>query len=152
MEDKNWYQKLVVYIKMKLYGWILKSKDDIMEKLDPKPILSDKQKTMIKIVKSLTSSEKSTLFHSPTSGTRYVILNDIYLKIDSNLEDGVFVELVNGRFIHYVGFPEKTIREDIIDTFDKEAEKRKLGIESIMWKKASKILEETITDIENFSK
>lgn len=137
---------------MKLYGWILKSKDDIMEKLDPKPILSDKQKAMIKIVKSLTTSEKSTLFHSPISGTRYVILNEIYLKIDSNLEDGVFIELVNGKFIHYVGFPEKTIREDIIETFDNESEKRKSQIDSIMWKKSSKILEETLTDIENLSK
>lgn len=149
MEDKGLYKRFIVYVKMKLYGWILRSKDDIMEKLDPKPVLTDKQKTMIRIVKSLTNSPKSTLFHSPISGTRYVNLNGIYLKIDSTLEDGVFVELVNGRFIHHVGFPERTIREDIIATFDKEAEKRRLEIETIMWDKASAILNQTISEIEN---
>lgn len=149
MEEKGLYRRFIVYIKTKFYGWILRSKDDIMEKLDPKPVLSNKQKTMIRIVKSMTTSPNSILFYSPLSGTRYVSLNGIHLKIDSTLEDGVFVELVNGRFIHHVGFPERTIREDIIESFDIEAEKRRKDIDSVMWEKASAILEQTILDIEN---
>lgn len=147
-ENKGFYHRIVLFLKVKIYSWIIKSKDEIFEKLDPKPILNEKQKAMIEVVKSIVSASEADLLIAPISGTRYVKLGEIYLKIDSNTEEGSFIELINGRFIHHVGFPEKTITEDVLKIFDAETERRRKIMEKSIWDKTTRSLEMVMKEIE----
>jgi len=147
-ESKSLYRKIILFIKVKIYSWIIKSKDEIFEKLDPKPILNEKQKAMIEVVKSIVSVPEADLLMAPISGTRYVKLREIYLKIDSTMEEGTFIELINGRFIHHVAFNEKTINEEVLKIFDAETEKRRKIMEKSIWDKTSRSLEMVVKEIE----
>lgn len=147
-EKKSLYHQFVIFIKVKIYSWIIKSKDEIFEKLDPKPILNEKQKSMIEVVKSIVSAEESELLIAPISGTRYVKLCEIYVKIESNYEEGSFIELINGRFIHHVQFSSKTIDEDIVKIFDEETERRRKIMEKSIWDKTTRSLESVLKEIE----
>ncbi len=147
-ENKSLYQRTILFIKVKIYSWIIKSKDEIFEKLDPKPILNEKQKAMIEVVKSIVSAPEADLLIAPISGTRYVKLGEIYLKIDSNTEEGSFIELINGRFIHHVQFSDRTIDKDILRIFDEETEKRRKVMEKSIWDKTTRSLESVLKEIE----
>ena len=147
-ENKGLYHRFIIFIKAKIYSWIIKSKDEIFEKLDPKPILNEKQKAMIEVVKSIVSAQEAELLIATISGTRYVKLEEIYLKIDSNSEEGSFIELINGRFIHHVQFPGRTIDGDILKIFDEETEKRRKIMEKSIWDKTSRSMESVLKEIE----
>jgi len=147
-EKKNLYHRFVISVKVRIYNWLIKSKDDIIERLDPKPILNEKQKAMIEVVKSIISASESDLLIAPISGTRYIKLREIYLKIDSNTEEGSFIELINGRFIHHVQFSDRTIDKDILKIFDEETEKRRKIMEKSIWDKTTRSLESVIEEIE----
>jgi hypothetical protein len=147
-ENKGLYHRFILFIKVKIYSWIIKSKDEIFEKLDPKPILNEKQKAMIEVVKSIVSAQDADLLIAPISGTRYVKLGEIYLKIDSNVEEGSFIELINGKFIHHVQFSDKTIDKDILKIFDEETEKRRKIMEKSIWDKTARSLESVLQEIE----
>ena len=147
-EQKNLYHRFVISVKVRIYNWLIKSKDEIVEKLDPKPILNDKQKVMIQVVQSIVSAPEADLLIAPISGTRYIKLREIYMKIDSNTEEGTFIELINGRFIHHVGFPEKTINDDVLKIFDEETEKRRKIMEKSIWDKTTRSLESVMKEIE----
>lgn len=142
-ENKGLYHRFVIFIKAKIYSWIIKSKDEIFEKLDPKPILNEKQKAMIEAVKSIVSAQDADLLIAPISGTRYVKLGEIYLKIE-----GSFIELINGRFIHHVQFSDKTIDKDILRIFDEETERRRKIMEKSIWDKTARSLESVLQEIE----
>ena len=147
-EKKNLYHRFVISVKVRIYNWLIKSKDDIIERLDPKPILNDKQKVMIQAVKSIVSAEESELLIAPISGTRYIKLREIYVKIDSNVDEGSFIELINGRFIHHVQFSDKTINSDVLRIFDEETERRRKIMEKSIWDKTTRSLESVIEEIE----
>ena len=66
-ENKGLYHRFIIFIKAKIYSWIIKSKDEIFEKLFPKPVLNEKQKDMIEVVKSIVSAPDADLLIAPIS-------------------------------------------------------------------------------------
>lgn len=144
---KSLYRRFILAIKIKIYDWAIRSKDEIMQKLDPKPTLNEKQKSMIEVLKAMVAAEDAELLMAPISGTRYVKLGEIYLKIDSTPYEGTFMELINGRFTHHVGFPERIIQEDVLEIFDGETEKRRKVMEKSIWDKTTRSLESVIDEI-----
>jgi len=147
-EKKNLYHRFVISVKVRIYNWLIKSKDDIIERLDPKPILNEKQQAMIRVVQSIVSAGESELLIAPISGTRYIKLREIYMKIDSNVEEGSYIELINGRFIHHVQFSDRTINNDVLRIFDEETERRRKIMERSIWDKTTRSLESVIEEIE----
>jgi hypothetical protein len=144
---KSLYRRFILAIKIKIYDWAIRSKDEILQKLDPKPVLNEKQKSMIEVLKAMVSAEDAELLIAPISGTRYVKLGEIYLKIDSTPYEGTFMELINGRFTHHVGFSERIIQEDVLGIFDAETEKRRKIMEKSIWDKTTRSLESVIEEI-----
>ena len=144
---KSLYRRFILAIKIKIYDWAIRSKDEILQKLDPKPVLNEKQKSMIEVLKAMVSAEDAELLIAPISGTRYVKLGEIYLKIDSTPYEGTFMDLINGRFTHHVGFSERIIQEDVLGIFDAETEKRRKIMEKSIWDKTTRSLESVIEEI-----
>jgi hypothetical protein len=64
------------------------------------------------------------------------------------VEEGSFIELINGRFIHHVQFSDKTIDKDILKIFDEETEKRRKIMEKSIWDKTARSLESVLQEIE----
>jgi hypothetical protein len=148
MENKNLFQRLLLSIKDIFCSYISQSKEKIVNTFIPKPALNEKQKAMIRIVESMVATPEAELLIAPISGTRYVKLKEIYIKIDSSVEDGTYIELINGRFSHHVGFPEKIITDDVLKIFDTATEKRRKNMEKTIWDKTSQSLDMVIKEIE----
>jgi hypothetical protein len=151
MEDKNPTQRLFLSIKNIVRSYISQSKEKIVNTFIPRPVLNEKQKAIIRIVESMVAAPDAELLIAPISGTRYVKLKEIYIKIDSSLEDGTYIELINGRFTHHVGFPEKIITHEILKIFDTATEKRRKNMEKTIWDKTTQSLDMVLKEIEQIT-
>lgn len=137
---KKFYLRMVYKLKFRIFRWILKEKESFKLKLYPVPPINENQKLALGIIEEVMMIPESDLLIAPLSGTRYIKLKDVFLKMENSQSEGTFVQIINGRFSHYIGMPERIFIDRVEKTFDMEVEKRRKVMEKEMFSKMNKSL------------